>query len=363
MKAKDAKRYSLSRAIMALADDDWSQAGFEREIHQELRKNLPDSYKPKGGLLIPTRMRIVDGMEHPVGQLKTSSATAGQTLKFTEPGDFIDLLRNRLALARLGATILTGLQGDVSFPKQTAAGTFSWVAEDPGTDLSDSDMTLGSVTLAPKEGQSTTAYTRKLLAQAVIDVDALIANDLAQITAIGIELGAINGTGLNNQPTGILGTDSIGDVALGANGAVPAFTNIIDLETDVADANADIGTMGYLTTAGMRGVLKGTAKFTNTGTPIWDGGEMNGYRAEVSNVVPKTLTKGASTTCHAILFGVWSQLYLGYWGAYELVVDPYSKKKQGLIEVTSHQIVGVAVRHPESFSAIQDALTTAYVGS
>ena len=125
MKAKDAKRYSLSRAIMALADDDWSQAGFEREIHQELRKNLPDSYKPKGGLLIPTRMRIVDGMEHPVGQLKTSSATAGQTLKFTEPGDFIDLLRNRLALARLGATILTGLQGDVSFPKQTAAGTFS----------------------------------------------------------------------------------------------------------------------------------------------------------------------------------------------------------------------------------------------
>ena len=104
-------------------------------------------------------------------------------------------------------------------------------------------------------------------------------------------------------------------------------------------------------------------KFTNTGTPIWDGGEMNGYRAEVSNVVPKTLTKGASTTCHAILFGVWSQLYLGYWGAYELVVDPYSKKKQGLIEVTSHQIVGVAVRHPESFSAIQDALTTAYVGS
>lgn len=364
MRGKDAKRYSITRAIMAAADDDWSQAGFEREIDQELRANLPSDYKPKGGILIPTRIRMVDGLEHPRGQLKTSGATAGQTLVFTEPGDFIDLLRNKMVLSQLGATFLTGLQGNVSFPKQTGAGTFEWVGEDPGSDQSDADATLGQVALNAKEGQSTTAYTRKLLAQANIDVDALVAMDLSTITGLGIELGAIAGTGLSNQPTGILNTDSIGDVALGVNGDVPTYEDIVDLETAVADANADIGSMAYLTTAGMRGVLKKQAQLSNTSAlPVWQGNEMNGYPAAISNGVPRTLEKGGSSTCHAIIFGVWSQLLVGYWGAYELIVDPYSKKKQGLIELTSHQIVGVAVRHPESFAAIQDALTTAYSSS
>jgi HK97 family phage major capsid protein len=364
MSSRQVQRYSLSKAILAEADGKREELGFEYEVHQELLKKLPGDYKPKGGLLIPTRIRLLDTMGehgvHPGAQLRTSAASGGQTLVFTEAGDFIDLLRNRMKVAQLGATILSGLQGNVSFPRQTGAGTFEWVAEDPNSDQSDSELTLGQVALNPKEGQSTTAYTRRLLAQAVIDVDALVANDLALITALGIDLAAIAGTGANNQPTGILETDNIGDVALGADGGVPTFGSIVDLETAVADANADIGTMAYLTTAAMRGVLKKTPSLDNTANiPVWAGAEMNGYRAEVSNQVPRTLTKGASTTAHAIIFGVWSQLMIGYWGAYELVVDPYSKKKQGLIEVTSHQIVGLAIRHPESFAAIQDALVTA----
>ena len=46
---------------------------------------------------------------------------------------------------------------------------------------------------------------------------------------------------------------------------------------------------------------------------------------------------------------------VGEWGVIEIVVDPYALKKQGMIEVTSFQMVDVGVRLPQMMSAIQDA--------
>jgi hypothetical protein len=111
--------------------------------------------------------------------------------------------------------------------------------------------------------------------------------------------------------------------------------------------------VAYLTDAAMRGKLKQVAKLNNSlALPVWDNGEVNGYRAEVSNQMP---TFGSSPVLHACIFGVWNQLLIGEWGALEVIVDPYRLKKQGMIEVTTFDTCDVNVRHPESFSAIVDA--------
>ena len=391
--------YSLTRAIMGsvnhqLEGTPW--VGFERDVSDEIRKNLPKGYTDHGGFFFParrpavasdrvpvthvglqrmraavegdrhlpfaTRERLITQINDMQAALDTGTAAAGGDIVFTEAGDFIDLLRTRMKVAQLGATILTGLRGPVKFPKQNAAGTFTWVAEDPASDVADSDMTFTQVALDPKTGQSSTAYSRQLLSEGVVDVDNLVKMDLALITALGIDLAAINGSGASNQPTGVRQTTGIGDVAIGTNGGAPTYAHMVDLETDVATANADIGSMAYLTTPGVRGKLKKTEEFaTSNGRPVWTGGmegEVNGYPAHVSTQVPSGLTKGTGTNLHAVFFGVWSQLMVGYWGAYELVVDPYRLKKQGVIELTSFQMAGIAVRHPAAFSAVQDADVT-----
>jgi HK97 family phage major capsid protein len=370
MSPNDTRHYSLSRAILGQlagmkgTDVGPIDDGFEREVSQELAKNLPQEYRSKGGLLVPTRVKVGDQLLTKRTYIDTSaSGPNGASLIFTQPGEFIDFLWPRMKVAKLGATRLSGLQGPVAFPKLTTPSSWTWTGDNPGSDVSESDPVFGQVALNPKEGQSTSGFTRSALQQAAsgnVDLEAKVQNILFMAAALGIDLAAINGAG-GNAPQGIIGTAGIGSVAGGTNGAVPTRQNMIDLQTAVANANADIGPGAYLTTPGVRGTLRNifaAVSGTPLGLPVWsDDNKIVGEPAEVSTQVPSNLTKGTSSgICHAVIYGIWMTLNIGYWGAYELVVDPYTKKKQGVIEVTNYQIVGVALEYASAFACMLDAL-------
>ncbi|HEX3560368.1 MAG TPA: phage major capsid protein [Pyrinomonadaceae bacterium] len=343
----EQRRYSICRAIMADASDrhgyegEKVKASFELDIHQEIDRKLDKSVRRNGGIFIPT---VVSREQLVRAGLDSKTSTKGSEVVFTEPGDFIQLLRNKALVLALGARMLAGLQGNIAFPRQTGAGTFTWTGENPGSDVAESNLLLDQVTMSPKTGQSTTSYSRQLLTQGVISVDQLVMDDLAQIAALEIDRVSLHGSGSSNQPRGIYNTSGIGSVAFG--GPI-TFPLVVDMETAVAGANADIGTMAYLTTTNIRGTAKKTAKLSNTiAEALWEDGEMNGYRAEASNNVSKTLGTGSD---HGIVFGVWGQLVIGEWGALEIITDPYAKKKQGMIEVTEFLMIDVAARQAAAF--------------
>lgn len=74
--------------------------------------------------------------------------------------------------------------------------------------------------------------------------------------------------------------------------------------------------------------------------------------------LPATLTKGTNTgNCSAILFGDWSKLWIMSWGGLDIIVDPYSMKKEGAYEVTLNAYHDIFVRRKEAFAVIKDALT------
>jgi HK97 family phage major capsid protein len=188
----------------------------------------------------------------------------------------------------------------------------------------------------------------------------MVTGDLAKIVALAIQQAAINGTGASNQPSGIL-TQVTPSVVGGTNGAAPSWANIIALETAVAVANADVSTMGYLTNAKVRGKLKGAEKFPGTnGQPVYADGNLplNGYAGYITNAVPSNLTKGTSSgVCSALIFGNFSDLIVGLWGATDILVDPYTGGAAGTVRVRVMQDCDVAVRNVESFSTMVDALT------
>lgn len=69
------------------------------------------------------------------------------------------------------------------------------------------------------------------------------------------------------------------------------------METALAVDNADTGNLAFLTTPGIRGVLKKTKIDAGSGQFVWgqDAQTLNGYRAAVSTQVPSDLTKGSSS--------------------------------------------------------------------
>lgn len=351
MTDKEARSYSFLRALNAMANpgDRKAQelAAFEREASEAVAAKQGRAAR---GFYVPSEVQRRD--------LTVGTATAGGHTVATNllAANFIELLRNKMALTGLGAQFLSGLVGNIAIPRQTGGATAYWVAESGAP--TESQAAFDQVTMSPKTVGAYSDISRKLLLQSSIDVEGFVRNDLATVLALAIDLAAINGSGASNQPTGILATSGIGDVAGGANGAAPTWANIVELESDVAIANADVGSMGYLTNAKVRGKLKTTSKVSGQNGFIWEDGMLNGYTAAVSNQVPSNLTKGSSgAVASAIIFGNWSDLIIGQWGTLDLMVDPYSNSTSGTVRVVALQDVDIAVRHAVSFSAMLDALT------
>jgi HK97 family phage major capsid protein len=198
------------------------------------------------------------------------------------------------------------------------------------------------------------------LLQSSIAVESLVQTDLATVLGLAIQQAAINGSGASNQPSGLLTLLTSPAVVGGVNGAAPTWANIVALETAIASANADVGTMGYLINAKTRGKLKSTEKFSaSTGQPIFETGNtpLNGYQTAVTNAMPSNITKGTGTNLSAMLFGNFADLMIGMWGSLDLMVDPYTGSTAGTVRVVALQDVDVAVRNLESFASFADVIT------
>ena len=328
---KESRSFSFLRAINYLANPTdraaREAAAFEIEASEAAASKLG---RQSRGITIPQDVLRRD--------LNVGAATAGGNLVATEldAGSFIDLLRNASALDQAGATVLTGLTGNVAIPRQSGAGTAYWVAESGAP--TESQQTVDQVSLTPKTVAAFTDYSRRLMIQSSIDVENMVRSDLARVLALKIDLAGLYGTGSNGEPLGLKLTTGIGTEDFAAD--TPTFAEVVALESDVATANALLGSPVYLMNAAMRGGLKTKAKDAGSGLFVMEGNEVNGYQGVLSNQVASG----------DLWFGNFADLIIGYFSGLDLMVDPYTNSTSGTVRVVAMQDVDIAVRHPESFS-------------
>ena len=362
---KEQRSYSVVRAINAAISGKWDEAGLEREVSQEIERQTG---RATSGFFMPHNLDM-SRAAYAVG-----SATIGGNLVATNllASSFIEVLRNNALIMNLGPTVLSGLVGNVAIPRQTSQTQTYWVTE--ASAITEAEALFDQVTLSPKQIGARSQYSRLALQQTTPDIEMIVRNDLARVMALGIDLAAINGSGTSGQPKGILNTSGIGSVAMGTNGA--ALTNastsgtsgldqLIQLERAVDVANALNGSLRYLTNAKVLSAIKqlktqyadylwtANESDTTTGTPI----NVNGYPMYRSNQVPSNLAKGTGTNLSALLYGDFSQLIIGMWGALEILPNPYgSGYNAGSVDIRAMQTCDIAVRHAESFAAITDII-------
>ena len=328
---KEARNFSFLKAMRAQLFPNerafQEEAAFEREASNAAAQRMGMSPK---GILIPN-----DVLSR---SLTAGHASAAGDLIFTDarPGSFIELLRKRNFLTGLGVTILSGLTGPVGIPKQTGASQVYWKGE--GVAAAESEPSVGQVTMTLKEMSAWTRFSRSLMLQSSIDVETFVRNDLVTVMALEQARVALYGLGSASQPEGLKLTTGINTVDFAAN--QPTYAELVNMETQIAADDADIGTMGYVTNATIFGGFKTTEKATGTAQFVLEpGGTVNSYNVVRSNQVET----------NDVFFGVWSQLVLGLFGAVDLQVNPYSEDKEGNIRVVAHQAIDYAVRHPQAF--------------
>jgi HK97 family phage major capsid protein len=333
----EAKRFSIFNAVNAVINKNWSKAGFEAECSRAIAhklNRLPDEHK----FFVPFEVQ-----QQPVGNkrdLTVASAAGGGYLVGTDNTSFIELMRNRSVVYSMGARRLAGLVGSVTVPKQTAAGTAVWLANEAST-ATESAQTFGQMALSPKTVGAYTEISRNLLLQSSPDAEGIVKADLAAVCALAIDVGALRGSGSGGEPAGIVGTSGVGSVT----GTSLDAAKVLEFQSDVAGGNLLTEAFGYVTTPAVAALLMVRPELPTTGTTrLWAGSLLNGslfgQRAMSSNQMSSATMLG----------GDFSQVVIAEWGVLEVEVNPYANFQAGIVGVRAMVTMDVGVRYGGAFS-------------
>lgn len=340
MNSKEIRQFSIVRAIAALANPGDRRlreaAAFEFEVSEAAAARYGRTAQ---GLMVPTDVLGV-WKQRDLNTTDDNEIVATNLLA----NEFIDVLRNSASVMQAGARMMPGLVGNVAIPKKTAASTAGWISTE-GTAASESEPTFGTVSLTPKTVGAFSDMTRQLILQSTPAIEALVRDDLTQALALAIDKGALEGTGLSGQPTGILSTVGVNKPTSFA-AAVPTFAEMVALESAVAEDNALFGNLAYITDAATYGGLKTKSKDTGSGMFVLENGEANGYR----------VIRSQQGTAGNVYFGNFADCMIGMWGGLDLTVDPYTASSSGTVRIVALQSVDVALRNPVSFAYNSDGV-------
>lgn len=356
MDRSEVQRYSIMRAINAVLTGDWEKAGLEREASRAVAKAFG---RAPEGFYVPAE--AWSRRDFNVG----TATEAGNLVATNLRTDlYVDALRNSMVLAGLGVRFLPGLSGNVDIPRKSSVGSLGMLTEIGSA--SETAPATAKVSLTPKRIGAYVEYSKQALIQSGLALEGMLREDLVTGAAVLLEYQALNGAGTGAEMRGVRNTTGIGTVVMGTAGAAPDWASVIALESKAADANAVAGSLsGYLVNTKTRGKLKQTQKGTNLdfawpdAAPGADGfSRLNGYRAGVSNNIVANLTKGSSSTvCSAGLFASdWSMAVLAFFGAPDIVVDPYTLAATGQVRITLNQYADFGVRQPGAFAKVDDWL-------
>lgn len=364
--------YSLREAYQGYVSGRFN--GVSREVHdritEETGRTAQGFFQPLGNEEYLREFFVTDDAPRQRNDLTTGT---GAGAIFTTPRlPYIDLLRSKCVLSALGVQWVTGCKGKFGIPRVTSATTPGGAAESGGntsipSSVSASAPGIDDVVFSDHTVVTTTKMDRNWLNQTSLDSDNFIRNTQARDMAVQIEVASLLGL---YGVTGLINESGLNSVVMGTNGGTPTYQNMIQLKAKVANANAEVGRLGFLTSPSMRGTLEyvpkqppGSSYFYGYvwedkgpgpgGIPV---GSCCGYPGYATSLIPSNGTKGTGTQVSSIFYGNWEDSMLAIWGAIDTIIDPYTSKGSGSIEVSLIASIDFHPLHGYSFAVIPDAI-------
>ena len=235
--------------------------------------------------------------------------------------------------------MLEGLQQNAAIPKLNSDTSATFYAENAA--ITDDDLDIDQVTLTPKLCAGTASFTRTVLETTTPKIDELVRFGLEKQIMNRIDTTALNGDGAGATPTGVANTSGI-NTKVTAGSSTMTHAESLEIIAAVAANNLDTSGGVFIVHPNDVATIGATSKDTGSGTFVYSDGRIAGKRVIESTHAPEG----------ECFFGVFQHLYIGMFGGLDLVIDPYSSARNGVIEITASQLVGVAVAYEKAFNKV-----------
>lgn len=340
-RSKKQESFSMRRALLAhLRGEDQHDVEAETiqnaaEIHS---RSVSDTSLTGKELVLPMNVQ-----KRASGYNATTEGATGVVVD-EDQQEMLLPLQSNLVLARAGARMMTGLKGNIYWPKHSDVSVF-WEGENEPAQDGKGQFSKGTV-YAPKRLTAYVSISEQLLIQENFSVEGFIRQRFAEAIAQKIEKTAFSSAAhADNIPDGLFQT---APTAITGN---MDWANIVGMETKADLANALMGNLAYIMHPALIGKAKTKVKdASGAGGFIFQGngdGMLNGYKALRTNNLPSGLQESADE--YGIIFGNWADYFVGQWGALVIKSNPYSKMKNGEIELIVNSYWNMGVIRPESF--------------
>lgn len=360
--AKVSRRYSIAKALRETRTT--GLTGVEKEMDAEgvaESRGLPVSPDAgdKLGFSIPSSLFAIGKRQQRALTIGTEGADIMQTDLASQ---IIPILAPNPVVAGLGANIITGLTGDFQYTRHNGAASMTWQGET--TALTSSTPTFDNVKLSPNSLGGYIEISDRSLVQANFGIEAWVRSELERAFGLKLDLTALSGSGSGSEPTGIANTASIGSVSFGPTvGGAPTWAKILEFISALEAADADMGSIAFLSTPQAKAKMMSTPKQSSGVEGNFILGEagnlLAGYKFVASNQCRHTLTEGASgNVLSEMFFANWRDLFIGQFGAVNILINPYLKSRERLVSVEISSHFDIKLAHLLSFVYAADMVTT-----
>lgn len=298
----------------------------------------------------------------------TNPASGGYLIPEIYLDQIIELLYSKTVIFELGAQKVPMANGNLTIPKMTGGARATWGGE--ARKIGKTQPSYGNIKLSAKRLEAIVPQTRELLMSTNFSADQLFANDLTRRMELGLDFGAMFGTGGEFQPVGVftdkdvehINAKTLGNTDLADSSGKITADFPVYLRSLVLSKNVDDQKLGWAFNSILEGYLMNMK--TTTGAYIYrdemNAGKLLGLPYKVSNQIP-TSSDGLTELC----FGNWADLLVGEQMGLETYttldgswVDEdgvqHNAFEENLAATRALMYVDIAARHKESFTHVKN---------
>ncbi|HMN37209.1 MAG TPA: phage major capsid protein [Hyphomicrobium sp.] len=327
------------RQVALFLDEGRSLNGATAEVVQELRSH--GGYR---GVPIP-----YEALEIRAGETVASGTPSP---KMTAP--IIDRIFADSVASKMGASFINIGQGTNEYPIVNSSVTGGWAAVETGAVAGPTAYSTANRSLAPNNTFGITMkLTRKALKQSGAALEQAVRRDLNGCLAVGMDRAVFQGAGASGEPAGVfVGSYDITSTPVSAAASWAAFRAAVT-RFMIANAVTGPGSVNLLLRPEVYNAMDG-ALIDGTAVSEWDRLTKNIPSPVLSSNAIDAPT-GSPAASKALLTasvnGV-ASIFVGTWGAIDLIRDPYSDAASGGLRLTALATMDVTVSRAEQLQIL-----------